>query len=285
MTRIEDFRRVYAGLVATLAEVGNPRIAEAFARVPRERYLGPGPWQIMYERRYVETPSDDPAFLYHNHLVAIDAARELNNGEPQFLARLIDALAPQPGEHVVHVGTGTGYYTAILAELVGPNGRVTAIEVDPALAARSRDNLSGYATVEVATGSGTDLKVTGVDGLYINAGASHPRDNWLDALAPGGRLVLPITRDNGEGLVVKITRLRTAFAAGFVSPTGIYPCQGGRDPEAVETLERAFRGAWDDKPWRRLQSLRRDPHEPGPGCWLHGSGYCFSTEPPAPTAH
>jgi protein-L-isoaspartate(D-aspartate) O-methyltransferase len=53
-------------------------------------------------------------------LVAIDEKRLLNNGQPSFLAILIEALALQEGDHVVHVGCGTGYYSAILAEFVGP---------------------------------------------------------------------------------------------------------------------------------------------------------------------
>jgi protein-L-isoaspartate(D-aspartate) O-methyltransferase len=53
-------------------------------------------------------------------LVAIDEKRLLNNGPPSFLAILIEALALQEGDHVVHVGCGTGYYSAILAEFVGP---------------------------------------------------------------------------------------------------------------------------------------------------------------------
>ena len=48
------------------------------------------------------------------------------------------AADPKPGDHVVHIGIGTGYYTAILAELVGPTGRVTAIEYDASLATAPR---------------------------------------------------------------------------------------------------------------------------------------------------
>ena len=73
--------------------------------------------------------------------MAIDPARGLNNGEPSFLAYLIDALELKAGEHVAHIGCGTGYYSAILAEVVGKKGRVTSVEIDQKLAVRAKRNL------------------------------------------------------------------------------------------------------------------------------------------------
>ena len=97
----------------------------AFAAVRREAYLGPGPWPTWYlfRRGYVATPSDDPVYLYQDALVGIIPDRGVNNGQPSLYAMLIAAAAPQPGEHVVHIGAGVG----ILAHTVGESGRVTAI--------------------------------------------------------------------------------------------------------------------------------------------------------------
>jgi protein-L-isoaspartate(D-aspartate) O-methyltransferase len=69
--------------------------------------------------------------------VQVIAERHLNNGQPSGHARWIESASIKPGEHVVHIGAGTGYYTAILACLVGPSGKVTGIEVDASLAARA----------------------------------------------------------------------------------------------------------------------------------------------------
>lgn len=215
-------------------------------------------------------------------------ARELNNVEPAFLARMIDALKPRAGEHIVHVGIGTGYYTAILAELVGPSGRVTAVEIDPGLAARSRANLAGYAQVEVVTGSGAELALTGLDGLYVNAGATHPLPCWLDALAPGGRLVLPLTRDwegsIGEGLVTRIERTPGGYAARMIHRVWIYHCAGARNELSGHQLAEALK----DPRWRGVRSLRRDGHNREAACWLHGEGWCLTTRTlggGGPTAH
>src|SRR6516225_4491892 len=129
-------RRAYAKHVLANANVDDARVEAAFSVVRREHFLGPGPWLMpRWSRRYVPTPSDDPVYLYQDALVGLVPERSLNNGEPSLHAMLI-AAAPQPGEHVVHIGAGVGYYTAILAHIVGESGRVTAVEFDSGLAVR-----------------------------------------------------------------------------------------------------------------------------------------------------
>ena len=99
------------------------RVEAAFAAVRRENFLGHGPWQILrWDRGYEPSPGRDPVYLYDNVVVAIMPERHLNNGQPSFLAALIASAAPRPGEHAVHIGAGVGYYTAILAHLVGRTG-------------------------------------------------------------------------------------------------------------------------------------------------------------------
>lgn len=87
---------------------------------------------------------------------------------------------PGDGDHAVHIGSGSGYYTAILAHLVGPSGRVTALEFELDLAARAADNLSRYANVTVIDGDGSNLAFEPTDIIYVNAGATRPADNWLE---------------------------------------------------------------------------------------------------------
>src|SRR6266852_6777809 len=136
-------RRAYAKQIVAAAGVADRRVEAAFAAVPREAFLGPGPWPILrWERGYVNTPTRNPVYLYADVLVGILPERNLNNGQPSFLASLIAAAAPRPGDHAVHVGAGTGYYTAILARLVGRRGQVTAIEFDAGLATRLAANFA-----------------------------------------------------------------------------------------------------------------------------------------------
>jgi protein-L-isoaspartate(D-aspartate) O-methyltransferase len=99
-------------------------IAAALATIPRERFVGPAPWRIVSSSDHLQTVSDDPAALYQDVVVSLGTGWGLNNGQPSLHAMCLDALAPRKGEHGVHVGAGTGYYTTMLAMLVGEAGRV-----------------------------------------------------------------------------------------------------------------------------------------------------------------
>lgn len=180
--------------LATGAEDGDPRLADAFAAVPREAFLGPPPWTIQQPGlggRGAEV--SDPALLCADVLVVLDAARGANNGSPSFHALLLHRLCVREGDRVAHLGAGTGYYTAILARLAGPTGRVLAVEADPALARAARDNLAPYPTVEVVEGDAARHPAGEADRLYVNFGVGRPAARWVEALAPrGGRLVLPL---------------------------------------------------------------------------------------------
>lgn len=283
MTDLAILREFYAEELRAVSNVRSPVLVKAFASVPREHFLGPGPWQILAPSEpgrvaYRTTEDADPRHLYHNVLVAIDTSRRLHNGQPSALALWIDSLDLQEGEHVVHIGCGVGYYTAILVEVVGSAGHVTAIELDPDLAARARKNLSHVSHVDVLEGDGGTHDAGPTDAILVNAGATHPRQLWLDSLRAGGRLLVPITvaintSGDGRGGMLKVTRHRRGFSARFISEVGIFPCIGARDSEMNEKLAKAFRGG----AWHAVESLRRDPHEPTETCWLHGRDFCLST--------
>ena len=250
--------------------------------MPRERYLGPGPWPILrWGRGYQLSPSNDPVYLYTDDLIGIDPGRELNNGQPSFHFALMARLDPQPGEHVVHIGAGTGYYSAILAELVGDRGRVTAIEHDPALAALATRNLAPRRQVEVLQGDGTVADFDAADGVYVNAGVTHPPAQWLDRMRDGARMVLPMTAPSGRrpdhpgprwtGVVFLIRRHGEHFAARRISAVAIYPCQGARDRETEQALARALEAGGAE----RVRQLYR--HQlPAEACWLQGDGWCLA---------
>src|SRR5438445_13474244 len=122
-------RRAYAKQIMAAAMVDDERVEAAFAAVRREAYLGPGPWPILRTQPdgYVPTPSDDPVYLHVNQLVGLLTERNINNGEPSLHAMMIGSAAPKRGEHAVHIGAGVGYYTTIVAELLGATGRRTAV--------------------------------------------------------------------------------------------------------------------------------------------------------------
>jgi protein-L-isoaspartate(D-aspartate) O-methyltransferase len=278
-TELEIIRRAYAKRVMAEFGVDNRRVEKAFATVSREQFLGPGPWQIVrWGRGYVTTPSRNPVYLYDDVVVAIVPERNLNNGQPSLHARLITSAAPQSGDHAVHIGVGGGYYTAILAQLVGRRGKVTAIEYDPELAARSARNLAAAKNVTVLNGDGTEVDFAPADIIYVNAGATHPLPHWLDRLAEGGRLILPLTEagfpqgDVRRGAVFRIERHGDDYAVRRISAVAIFPCAGGRDDVAGTALAGAF--AHGDA--ENVTRLYRHDDVPDQNCWLKGKGWCLA---------
>ena len=111
---IEEARQRYAEELRFTAKLRSRAVVEAFATVPRERFFGPGPWRVvspMAMPEYWTTEDADPRHLYHDVLIAIDETRKLNNGQPSLWAFLYDQLGLVAGQHIVHVGIGTGYYS------------------------------------------------------------------------------------------------------------------------------------------------------------------------------
>lgn len=282
---LDDCRRFYAQEIRYAAGLRSPRLIQAFATVPREKYLGAPPWRILHGQS-IGSPkppvheTSDPRDLYHNVLVSIDEARRLNNGQPGALALWIAALDLKPGDRVFQLGCGVGYYTAIMAEVVGPEGSVVAIEVLPELAERSRANLAGYAHVTVHTSDGRDFDPGDCDAMFINAGVTHPERVWLDRLKDMGRLVLPLTATSpgipnagSGGVMIRIIRQAGGFSAHVVSAVSIYPCATTRDRELDEALGKALKAGR----LQQIKSVRCDAHEVAETCLVHGPRSCLST--------
>ena len=273
--RLAKRRHTYAIEITRRAGVSDPRIEAAFAAVPREDFAGPPPWRIGSGGFFGLASSDDPARLYEDVLVAIDAERGINNGQPSLHAQSLDALGLKEGETVLQIGAGAGYYTAILAELVGTKGRVIAYEIAPDIAARAAANLARYRQVEVRARSGVE-DLPQADAIYVSAAASHPVRAWLDALKPGGRLVFPLQAVSSSGAMLIVTRPEhgEAWPARLLTQVVFIPCEGAQDAEMGRKLGQAFRRGGQ----ARVRSLRFGS-EPSEKDWVRGDGWALSTEP------
>ena len=283
-------------------------LVRAFAEVPREHYLGPGPWKVLTSRKrglrwrennfgYRLTPDAHPRHLYDDILVGIFPERLLNNGKPSGLALWFDNLELGRGERVVHIGCGTGYYSAILADVVGPGGHVTAVEIDDELAPRAKDNLAHLAHVEVVHGDGSVFDFSKADAVFVNAGATHVPVRWIDSLRVGARLMFPLIsthnvlmpmlfssssgqirsraiswRSRLAGVMLRVWRREHGYEVTPVSTVGIFPCVGAIDREADATVA----GALTAGGFTSVRSLRRDSHASDENCWLHRKDSCLS---------
>lgn len=290
-TELEIVRRSYAKQILAAAGVYDLRLELAYASIRREDFLGPGPWQTFRGPGvYTPTPSSDPVYLYTDNLIGIVPERGINNGQPSLHAVLLSHAQIKDGEHVVHVGAGTGYYTAIIAHLVGPSGRVTAIEVDPGLARQAHANLSLRQNARVLEANGGDADFGTADVIYVSAGVTHPVKAWLDGLLEAGRLILPLTTDASvratkggafdyakmarRGAVFKIERLGTAFSARWICPAAYILAEGVRDKVSEAALALAF----EKGDGKKVTRLYRSDDLPEDRCWLRGVGWCLAYE-------
>jgi protein-L-isoaspartate(D-aspartate) O-methyltransferase len=282
--QLDIIRAAYAKQILAAASVVDARLEAAFSATRREDFLGSGPWPILrWLRNYVPTPDADPVYLYTNDLVGILPERRINNGQPSLHAHLIHHAAPVAGDRVVHIGTGTGYYTAILAHLAGPSGRVAGIEFEAELASRAKVCLEALPTVSIIEGDGTSVAFDEADVIYVNAGCTKPVESWLDRLANGGRLILPLTSDQGfggrspermasAGAVFRIERRGEDYLAKWISPVAIFPCAGSRD----EASERLLADAFAKGGWERVTRLYRNQSIADENCWIRGPGWTLA---------
>jgi protein-L-isoaspartate(D-aspartate) O-methyltransferase len=283
---LESLRHYFAEEIRAVCNLQTEALVEAFATVPRERFLGPGPWKIRGVDADLGAPpyasrDDDPRHVCHNVSVAIDLGRQLFNGQPGTIGLWIDVLRLKPGERVLHIGSATGYYSALMASVVGPEGRITAFEVDPELADKARANLADTPWAEVRAGDAAADVPEAQDAILVNAGVTHPLPAWLDALRIGGRMILPVTftiegisGNIGKGGVFLITRGPEHYGARFISLVAIYSCAVARDPAINARLQ----GSLTNRAIFQVRRLRRDLHDPAPGCWLHAENFCLTTQ-------
>ena len=249
------------------------RLYDAFADTPREHFLGTPPWPLLrggFQRQW----TDDARELYQDLLVGLDVELGINNGQPSLHARCLAACDPQPGDTALHVGAGTGYYSAILAHLVGRGGAVIAYEIEAHLAARAAHNLAALPQVSVRATSGAQAPLPACDVIYVNAGATHPVAAWLDAMRVGARLMFPLTADDGAGCMLLITRRsECGYAARALMRVTFIACIGARDAQQSLALRLAFAA----RPEQSIRSLRRDD-QPDASVWCAGPGWWLSSD-------
>ena len=272
---LDEVRAFFAKMMASASGSLDPRLERIFELIPREAFVSPGPWKLVVGERYVDTPSADPAFLYQNHAVALDAARGINNGEPLLHAEWIGRVAPQPGDSVTQIGVGTGYYSAILSMLVLPGGRLLGIERDAKMVEAARRNLEPFENVTVIEADAVTHALPPSDVIYVSAGAVAPPARWLDALKPGGRLIFPWRPSADIALAVLVTSTPGGLGVEPLMNAWFIPCFGATEAGAGNVAPS------HDDAWRsRSIHLTRDraPDATATAVYRH---VWFSSEPAA----
>jgi protein-L-isoaspartate(D-aspartate) O-methyltransferase len=181
MTKASAYSTARRTMVATqLVSRGicDPKVLDAMARVPREKFVAAG----------------ERARAYEDRPLSIGAGQTIS--QPYIVAYMIEALALQGGEKVLEIGGGSGYAAAVLAAIAA---RVFTIERLPELARKARRNLAAAGirnvTVRCADGSEGWPEEAPFDAILVSAGAPEVPRPLMQQLAIGAHMVVPVGED------------------------------------------------------------------------------------------
>ncbi len=174
---METNETLVQGLVAE-GSLRTERIVNAFRRVDRAGFVRP----------------EDKRFAYLDQPLPIGAGQTIS--QPHTVAIMLELLAPLPGEHVLDVGSGSGWTTALLSDIVGPEGGVVGVEREPSLVEFGRANLETY-----DEGDARIIPADGVLGypagapyhrILVSAAANELPQELVGQLRTGGVMVIPV---------------------------------------------------------------------------------------------
>ena len=167
--------------------IHDERVLGAMSKVPRHEFVSPQSWTEAY--------ADHPVLI----------GEEQTTSQPYMIAAMVQAAQIKPQDHVLEIGAGSGYQTAVLAELAS---QVFAVERYPSLAETARQTLErlGYHNVKIVAGDGSlgMPEAAPFDAIIVSAAAPRVPPALIEQLAPGGRLLVPV--GNAEQQVLQLVQ-------------------------------------------------------------------------------
>ena len=240
-------------LVANLVQRGairSPAVQDAFAAVPRHRFVPQADLATAY--------ADRPVFIRWDSETPISSSTQ-----PTMMAIMIEQLRLDPDNRVLEIGAGSGYNAAIMSHIVGDGGSVVTMDIDQDIVDEAAENLSqtGYHNIQVVCGDGFAGVPTeqSYDRVIVTVGAYDVSPHWVDQLKDGGILVVPLWF-RGANLSVALRKQGSELAGLSASPCTFIPIRGiwqrtegyypvGDPPD--ETLQMAIALDSDDAAYRR----------------------------------
>jgi protein-L-isoaspartate(D-aspartate) O-methyltransferase len=207
------------------------QVEAAFRGVGRHHFLPGRPLTEVYS---------DSALPTHR---SSDGVALSSSSQPAIMAVMLQQLGVSPGQQVLEVGAGTGYNAALLGELVGPDGGVVSVDIDPTIVAEARRGLerSGTGNVEVAAGDGAAgwPEAAPYDRVIATCSSDEVPEAWVGQLAEGGRIVLPLELRPAVMFAVALERDGACLRSVSASPCGFMRIRGSMAAGRTEPLRLA----------------------------------------------
>jgi protein-L-isoaspartate(D-aspartate) O-methyltransferase len=211
-------------------KAGGP-IVQAFRSVLRHWFLPDTPLAEVYRDRAIPTRLGPQGPIS-------------SSSQPTIMARMLDQLDVEPGQRILEIGAGTGYNAALLAHLVGPNGSVVTVDIDPDITADAQAHLAtaGADNVTVITGDGWAgaAEHGPFDRIQSTVGVWDLAPAWIHQLQPRGVIVVPLWLRAGLQASVAFDKENSRLVSRSVEPCGFMRLRGpGAGPEHYHQI-----GAW-----------------------------------------
>ncbi len=203
-------------------------VAEAMSRTPRHCFV----------------PDASPEEAYTDTVIVthFEGDQPVSScSQPAIIGIMLDQLALEPGHRILEIGAGTGYNAALMAELVGPTGSVTTIDVDPVIVSEARERLAaaGYPSVRVILGDGGfgyDPHAP-YDRIILTVGTRDIPLAWYRQLRRGGRMVAPLAGRHGAQVSAVLIRTNAGFQSAGLEPCGFISLRGSfGDQDSVTVI-------------------------------------------------
>jgi protein-L-isoaspartate(D-aspartate) O-methyltransferase len=208
-------RNALADALLASGAITTEGVEAAIREVPRHLFL----LDVRTDRAYADSAV---TIKYNRAGVPISSA-----SQPSMVAQMLEQLGVRAGDHALEIGTATGYNAALLAHLVGAEGAVVSVEIEGDLAARAGESLgaTGFGQVKVVLGDGRAGFAEGApyQRIIVTAGVREVAPAWLQQLAEGGRLVVPLVNLTGEGMSVMFEMVEGQPVARSGRPCGFVP--------------------------------------------------------------
>lgn len=259
----DELRRLLVEKLLRDGVLQDHEVERALRTVPRHLFLPSVPFQDAYS---------DNAILTHEE----DGLPVSSASQPAIVAIMLQQMGVEPGMNVLEIGAGTGYNAALLAELTGPTGHVTTVDIDAEIAEEARAHLeaAGYTQVRVivADGAAGWPESAPYDRIELTVGASDITPAWFEQLADGGLITLPLWFGISDASVA-FRKQSGALQSESLAPCGFMRLRGSEKSamrwaplgnglslgsDEAERLAEPIRALLATRPRRRLH-LNPDP--------------------------